>query len=497
MCTVAERRTQYFVQKKSEIVTEPLVALEASTAAESDTKEESPTPIKLSHSDMFDFQSVLGLSDNATLRLAQMLREKFNDKTLIFPNLRPAMRARNLVFEDLFEQCEFHGHPAVFCTDCIALIGRVAAERRDDEANIDMVKVSVDGGRGSLKVSINILWKDSRNSASGPRGRRYFRDSGVKTSFVLGIVPAVKETYAILCDLLQHVSLPRKWVLVGDLKVINLVLGLQSHGSMHPCAYCNWRRGGAENSMDHLEHRTFEGIKANSDAYRARYADPSAASSRRHLHDFFNCEFCPIDGIFPSSGRVIDFIPLSELHLLLGVVNKLFDEFSAYKNCTGICALWNTSLHVSRSAFRNEFNGNDCALIISDVGVSCLKDLIASASGTVSSRVYRRKRSRTQTPAEKFLATFRAFGRLVSGIFGANLSPDWSDRIREFCDAYLALGISVTPKVHIIFVHLREWMRMMRVSAASLNKQVKPSMILIKDGVISRCVFKNGRLIFL
>ena len=190
--------------------------------------------------------------------------------------------------------------------------------------------------------------------------------------------------------------------------------------------------------MLHLKHRTFEGIKANSDAYQARFADPSAAASRRHLRDFFNSEFGPIAGVFPKTGRVIDFIPLSELHLLLGIVNKLFDEFAAARRCSGITALWRNQLSVSQAAYRSEFNGNDCAMLISEHGVQVLASLIATDTDNVSSRVHRRRGTRAESVAERNLRTFRRFGEHVRGIFGATLSADWKDLIAAFRNAYLS-----------------------------------------------------------
>jgi len=426
---------------------------------------------QLTHHNMLTIQEELGLSDRGTLRLASMLREMLDVPSVIAPNLKPVLKKKNVVLADLFDQCDFHDEPAVFCTDCCELLSRISAERRDDVASIEMVKVSVDSGGGFLKVSMNVLYKDGRNSPGRPRGRRYFRDSGVKTSFVLGMVPKVKETFAILSDLLRRVALPRKWILVGDLKVINIVLGLQPHGATFPCSYCNWRTGGADFSMQHLKHRTFSGIKRLSDAYKARFEDPAAKSSRAHLREYLGCEFGPIPGIFPRNGRVIDFIPLSELHLLLGIVNKLAAEFSLHKHCGAVSASWTQSLGVIFSDYRSEYNGNDCAALVSEHGVTLLHSLIQSATATVSGHLRSRARPRPVSAATLFYKAFLTFGRLVRGVFGAQLSPEWQDLIQDFRSAYLLLGVTITPKVHIIFVHLQEWIESHDESLGRFSEQ--------------------------
>ena len=289
------------------------------------------------------------------------------------------------------------------------------------------------------------------------RDHRSFRDSGVRTSFLLAIVRDAKETYEILVDLLQRVSLPAKWIFVGDLKIINLALVIQPHDATFPCPYCNWRSGGAENSMRYLEHRTFKSIKALSDKYKAQFLDPSAAAARWKLRDFLGCEFGPIPGVFPDTGRVLSFIPLSELHLLLGIVNKLYDELFAAKSCAGIARAWAVHLSVSQTTYRGEFNGNDCACLVSEAGVEAIAAVIAANADNVSFRVRRRRHSREVSLADRYLRAFQAFGALVHGIFGAELNPDWQNLIADFCSAYLALCISITPKVHSMFVHLSEW----------------------------------------
>ena len=52
-----------------------------------------------------------------------------------------------------------------------------------------------------------------------------------------------------------------------------------------------------------------------------------------------------------------------------------------------------------------------------------------------------------------FIRTFRAFDRVVSKCFGVELQPDYEVAIQQFKIAYLGLGISVTPKVFLIYLN--------------------------------------------
>ena len=59
-----------------------------------------------------------------------------------------------------------------------------------------------------------------------------------------------------------------------------------------------------------------------------------------------------------------------------------------------------------------------------------------------------------------FLIAFKAFGKVVSSCFSSSLSPDYKESIKSFRSAYLKLGLAVTPKVHIVFRHVAEFLDM-------------------------------------
>jgi hypothetical protein len=51
----------------------------------------------------------------------------------------------------------------------------------------------------------------------------------------------------------------------------------------------------------------------------------------------------------------------------------------------------------------------------------------------------------------QFVQAFRAFLRVVNSCFGMSLQDGYEEDIIEFKRIYLMLGISVTPKVNMIF----------------------------------------------
>ena len=66
--------------------------------------------------------------------------------------------------------------------------------------------------------------------------------------------------------------------------------------------------------------RTFEGITEN-----CRKWLRETQGDRVKLKEYYNCQGPPLP-IFPLSGLVLDFIPLPQLHIMMGATNKLLDD---------------------------------------------------------------------------------------------------------------------------------------------------------------------------
>ena len=55
---------------------------------------------------------------------------------------------------------------------------------------------------------------------------------------------------------------------------------------------------------------------------------------------------------------------------------------------------------------------------------------------------------------EKVRDIVEALNTLRMACFGQTLDPDYKTYISSFADAYVKLGIDVTPKVHAVLVHV-------------------------------------------
>ena len=75
---------------------------------------------------------------------------------------------------------------------------------------------------------------------------------------VIGLAEDMKENRENLDELLKLLELgDEKFHLSADLKLINLLLGISTHSSTHPCPHCKWRR----NTFGKGDLRTFEEIR--------------------------------------------------------------------------------------------------------------------------------------------------------------------------------------------------------------------------------------------
>lgn len=171
-----------------------------------------------------------------------------------------------------------------------------------------------------------------------------FKSGGVKKVMVLGVFPEAKEEPTLLEKFLQEINLPPgSFQFCADLKLINLALGLMSHSSKFPCPFCRWPR----NTLAVGEFRTFEGIRSHFLAWEKAGGNPDKAK------DFFNCVRKPLS-VFPLEGLVLHFVPPPQLHIKMGVTNKLFTHLEGVFPQANE---WALLTHVVKEDYHKQFEG--------------------------------------------------------------------------------------------------------------------------------------------
>ena len=202
---------------------------------------------------------------------------------------------------------------------------------------------------------MQIIPKDRRTESASSKF------TGVKKVTALTVVDNNEESYELLELLieksnLKYEAMPPNTIMAVDFKMLNLLIGKQSHGCRFSCAYCN----GASPDRKRREwipgpECTFENLQKDYDKYVA------AGRIKKNAFQFHSQIRAPLN-ICPTSGRVIDFFKPDELHILLGIVNKLCAMLE--KISTNMATNWYEKVHVRKDPHHDEFNGNSCRRLL-------------------------------------------------------------------------------------------------------------------------------------
>lgn len=398
----------------------------------------------MSTSDMFGIQKDLNLSSRETLKLGQHIRKVSGSRKVIESSLKNKLYDQNHLLDEWFEiktidfvkieqsnVTEQTPRTVVVCKDVQAFIHQVMIVRGIDESNV-MLKIGLDGGHGSLKICASLIDKSSYSNeltttaCSG--SLKKYSDTGVKQLMILAIAPDVQESYENVKKLWIHCNLHNlsiSYTIACDLKLGNVMFGLMSHGSMHPCTWCKSDR---KSLADWSQWRTIGDIK------RSFWEFHDGDKKRSQAKHFYNVIHPPIVSTLNLEQPILDIYPPPELHLLLGAVNTMYKGLSVE---WGGSDRWPKKLHLEREAYYGgSFTGNSCMILLKNV------DTLQSICPLHCLR---------------YVDAFRKFYRVVNSCFGFSLNPEYQKFIEDFKNSYLALEISVTPKLHAIFYHVGEF----------------------------------------
>ena len=143
------------------------------------------------------------------------------------------------------------------------------------------------------------------------RKRAKYLDSSVKKLFVLAIVKDVAETYQNVKTILRAMNLENisfDFVLATDLKLQNILIGIQSSSSTYPCSYCESPRPFTKKAA----LRTLGKLRKESKAFQ------ESGSDKKDAKFYFNVIYAPLfNG--DDEEKIIDILAIPELHLLIGI----------------------------------------------------------------------------------------------------------------------------------------------------------------------------------
>ena len=130
-----------------------------------------------------------------------------------------------------------------------------------------------------------------------------------------------------------------------------------------------------------------------------------------------------------------------ELHLMLGIVNRLYDHLdkALVKYGTSVRAKdWSDQVYIIRRHYHGgQFIRNHCSKLLNEL--EKLEKLLMDSEAYIGI---------------PYVETFRKFKLVKDMCFGFNLCEGYKVAIENFKIAYLNLGIPVSLKIHIVFEHV-------------------------------------------
>lgn len=171
---------------------------------------------------------------------------------------------------------------------------------------------------------------------------------------LLALIPGIPEKFEnirkVWVDLLKLDEID--CVISGDLKIINLLLGIMSHSSSFPCPYCIAPKVSlAENCG---KARTLELIRTNASDW------VKDGANAKYAKDFYCCTNRPMICGLPDV-EIVSLCPPPVLYIVLGIVNAIFKKVQSQNS--EVSEQWARKSNCAKHT-QFGFNGRDCHKLI-------------------------------------------------------------------------------------------------------------------------------------
>ena len=456
-----------------------------------------PVPV----SELQKVQAATGVSDNVINTFAEALRSWFGNKA-VEANFRLQLREKSHELGDHFsvlnwpmdsykkterEQGGRVDRDIVYVNDIDEFVDTLKSKRGYSSRTNCFLKIGIDGGSSSVKITLNITKIDDDFSSPPNRSRgldlsggfkpTMFKESGVKRVQIICFVEKVSESNFNLRTLWHLVDLnilfdthgKGKVTLAADYKVGSSVMGIGQASSSFPCPYCDMPSCQfiKDSNCTGGNLRTLGEIRALAAEYQED-ASKSTAAKKLSSAKWKSCETQPLPSSLPDDTFVLDIYPPPPLHTKLGVVNGLFDVLDRILVAKGYeirAENWSGPLNCTRGQYHGgQFVGNYCDKLLANLDK--LESLLSQAAALNN--------------CLPVLEAFKAFAKVHKACFQMSLEPSYKRDIQVFADAYIELAMycrtlkvkcsEESIKIHSTMVHVRQFLeRDNRLKAMSMD----------------------------
>ena len=173
-----------------------------------------------------DEQLILCTVNNFELKISAQEAKKDNEGNVVeatVPAHTKAITKDAVIVKDVLEHLDW------------------VVEKRGMERSSVSVKIYIDSGEGSCKVLATVMDANHDPDIMDMRveqpGNRL---TGVNRVLVLAYVEQIQESHNNLRRIPELLNLKDiRFKVCGDLKIINIILGLSGHGGKYACAFCH------------------------------------------------------------------------------------------------------------------------------------------------------------------------------------------------------------------------------------------------------------------
>ena len=415
---------------------------------------------------MMKLQTVCNLSDKTVLKIAAAQRVVFGRKS-VEPYLKRNLTDRNHKLDSLFSEktqlmsmkkdketkVEVHKEKTgVFFNDLDQLVSLALQERGEDPRDITGL-VGLDQGQGSLKVALTLVnnkkedKENVRSKYSQGVAPKNFKDTSVKKLLLLSVYPDIPEVHSNLNKILEDLGIEAvEFLVCADIKMLLLLIGKPEGKPTHGCPFCD-----IATPYSSSQYTLY--TVADLYTWHQKYLmDGSKYQKQKLYQNFVNSPL--VTG--PPDRLVLDLLNLPSLHILIGVVDKHIKEIEK-KMFTTIEEgeqfmeefLKDNSIIRKKKQGKSSLEGNQSREFLKKV------DQLEEAFITAD----------VEVKGQPYIASLRSFNQVVEQCFEVELKDGYMESIRMFETKYRELNISITPKVHMVFSHIEDFLRVKNESA--------------------------------
>ena len=394
---------------------------------------------KISVDDMLTFQVQNNLSDTAVRKLATFSNSKVGKGT-VEKDFQAKLASRYSHFD-----CDFVCTPTLFQvsggkTPTFEELPLVHCKNLGDFAlkifygaslapQHFQLKLGIDKGDNCLKLALSFVCV---SPLANPRPNEVF---------IVAMVEDIPENYHNIQTILRLiVADDASFIWSGDLKMLNVLSGVQPHSCNHPCHLCEQPKESLH--LYTAPQRTLGLLVERYETYLS-----SNKNTRVLNQKACNVKHYPLiasDPLDPSQASmpVYQLVPPPELHLMEGPTNDIFQDIQ--DNFPFIAKKWVHLVRLPKEAMHGGiFNGNGCKLLLANADILESLAIQNECFGLIP-----------------YVRILRAFNAVVHSCFGIELDHDYQSKILEFKKAILFSNtcLSIKSKLHIIWHHVPEYL---------------------------------------